>query len=62
MVLVSHDSDFAELAALNGPPPKVIWLRTGNQPTAAIEEALRRYAEAIAAFERDTEAACLEIY
>ncbi|MGB8528228.1 MAG: DUF5615 family PIN-like protein, partial [Rhodoplanes sp.] len=29
-VLVSHDSDFTELAAFNGPPPKVIWLRTGN--------------------------------
>jgi predicted nuclease of predicted toxin-antitoxin system len=34
--LVSQDSDFAELAALLGPPPQVIWLRCGNQPTAAI--------------------------
>jgi predicted nuclease of predicted toxin-antitoxin system len=62
MVLVSHDSDFAELAAFHGPPPKVIWLRAGNQPTAAIEAVLRRHAVAIAAFERDAEAACLEIY
>ena len=61
-VLVSHDSDFAELAALNGSPPKVIWLRTGNQPTGAIEAALRRHADAIAAFEQDAETACLEIY
>lgn len=61
-ILVSLDSDFAELAALNGPPPKVIWLRTGNQPTATVEATLRRFAEAIAAFDEDAEAACLEIY
>ena len=31
--LVTLDSGFAEMAALYGPPPKVIWLRCGNQPT-----------------------------
>jgi predicted nuclease of predicted toxin-antitoxin system len=59
--LVTLDADFAEMASLIGPPPKVIWLRIGNRPTAAVEAALRGHAEAIAAFERD-EAACLEIY
>jgi predicted nuclease of predicted toxin-antitoxin system len=28
--LVSLDSDFAEMSAWLGPPPKVIWLRCGN--------------------------------
>ncbi len=28
--LVSQDSDFAEMAAVLGPPPKVIWLRRAN--------------------------------
>jgi predicted nuclease of predicted toxin-antitoxin system len=37
-VLVSQDADFAEMATLFGPPPKVIWLRGGNRPTAAVEE------------------------
>ena len=37
-IIVSHDSDFAETAALHGPDPKVIWLRSGNQPTAAIKK------------------------
>lgn len=60
-VLVSLDSDFAEFAALKGPPPKVIWLRRGNQPTEAIEALLRERATDIAAFEND-DAACLEIY
>jgi predicted nuclease of predicted toxin-antitoxin system len=61
-VLASLDSDFAEMAALFGPPPKVIWLRCGNQPTAVMERLLRRHIDAIAGFERDESAACLEIY
>ncbi len=60
--LVSLDADFAELATLSGPPPKVIWLRLGNQPTAVIEKLLRDRAEAIAAFESNPAAACLELY
>jgi predicted nuclease of predicted toxin-antitoxin system len=59
--LVSLDADFAERAALKGPPPKVIWLRCGNQPTEIIERLVRSHIEAMAAFERD-DAACLEIY
>src|SRR5437016_5147299 len=52
-ILVSHDADFADLATLFGPPPKVIWLRCGNQPTQAIAGRLRIHAEAIAAFVED---------
>jgi len=59
--LVSLDADFAEIVALLGPPPKVIWLRCGNQPTAVIEKVLRDHAEAIAVFWLGS-AACLEIY
>lgn len=61
-VIVSLDSDFAELAAVFGPPPKVIWLRCGNQSTAYIEALLRSHHEVISAFEQDAVAACLEIY
>jgi predicted nuclease of predicted toxin-antitoxin system len=60
--LVSLDSDFADLAALLGSPPKIIWLRCGNQPTAVIENLLRSHARAIADFELDAAAGCLEIY
>ncbi len=59
--VVSLDVDFAEKAALIGPPPKVIWLRCGNQPTDIIEKLLREYIAVIEAFELD-DAACLEIY
>ena len=49
--IVSQDADFANLAALLGSPPKVIWLRCGNQPTAAIEKLIRDNATAILALE-----------
>ena len=60
-LLVSLDSDFAELAALWRSPPKVIWLRCGNRTTTEIESLLRDHAQAIASFS-DEDAACLEIY
>lgn len=56
-VLVSQDVDFADIATLYGPPPKVIWLRCGNQPNDVIEALLRKHAEAIAAFKEDAAAA-----
>jgi predicted nuclease of predicted toxin-antitoxin system len=49
------------MAALYGPPPKVIWLRCGNQPNQAIEKLLRDHSQVIAAFEQDPTANCLEI-
>ena len=60
--IVSQDVDFAEMAALLGSPPKVIWLRGGNQSTAAISTLLRHHAEIIVSFGNDNETACLEIY
>ncbi|HEY7297133.1 MAG TPA: DUF5615 family PIN-like protein [Xanthobacteraceae bacterium] len=59
--LVSFDADLADMALLLGSPPKVIWLRCGNQPTRVIEKLLRDHLEAIAGFELSS-AACLELY
>jgi predicted nuclease of predicted toxin-antitoxin system len=61
LTIATLDSDFADMAAVLGPPPKVLWLRCGNQPTAAVERLLRQRFEAIEAFEND-QSACLEIY
>src|SRR5467141_3320165 len=61
-ILVSQDADFAEMATLYGPPPKVIWLRCGNQPTDTIEKLLRAHKDEIVAFEHDDTTACWEIY
>jgi predicted nuclease of predicted toxin-antitoxin system len=62
LTVVSQDSDFADMAALFGPPPKVIWLRCGNQTNDFIEKLFRDHAEAIVAFEQDADAACWELY
>jgi predicted nuclease of predicted toxin-antitoxin system len=60
-VIVSLDADFADMSTLFGAPPKIIWLRCGNQPTGIIERLLRQHAGIIALFERE-DASCLEIY
>lgn len=60
--LVTQDSDFADMAALFGPPPKVIWLRCGNQPTSVVAHLLRSQADALRKFEQDKASACWEIY
>ena len=59
--IASLDSDFVDMAAFLGSPPKVIWLRCGNQPSAIIERLLRDHARTIGTFEQD-DANCLEIY
>ena len=60
--IVTQGADFAEMAALIGPPPKVLWLRCGNQPTPLVGDLIRRQAPTIVAFHADDRAACLEIY
>ncbi|MBS0471439.1 MAG: DUF5615 family PIN-like protein [Proteobacteria bacterium] len=60
--IVTLDADFADIAALRGAPPKVIWLRCGNQTTVFVADLLREHAALIESFLDDSEAACLELY
>jgi predicted nuclease of predicted toxin-antitoxin system len=60
--IVTLDADFADLAALRGAPPKVIWLRCGNQPVTVVERLMRDHAALIVDFVASEEAACLELY
>lgn len=48
--------------ALRGAPPKIVWLRCGNQPTIEIARLLREHAGLLEDFDRDGVAACLELY
>lgn len=59
--LITQDADFAEMAALHGAPPKIIWLRGGNRSTRDVETLLRRHEALLAAFERDDDLNCLEL-
>jgi predicted nuclease of predicted toxin-antitoxin system len=61
-VLVSKDADFADMAMLRGAPPKIIWLRCGNVPTAQMAALIRAHQPTITAFGKSDTAVCLEIY
>lgn len=61
LTVVSQDSDFADLAGLYGPPPKVIWLRCGNQTSHVIEKLLRRHSTRIFEFLKDDDSSCIEL-
>ncbi len=54
--IVTFDVDFFDISNLNGYPPKVIWIRTGNITTGQIEkkELICQFIEA--------DYACLEIF
>ena len=41
-IILTKDADFFEQLALEGPPPKVIWLRTGNMRRVDLETMLAR--------------------
>jgi len=53
--IVSKDSDFSERSALHGSPPKVIWLRIGNQAESILRDAFTR----VQAFLSAKEESCL---
>ena len=51
--IVSKDNDFRQLAFLDGPPPKVVWLSVGNAGTTAIANLLLTHVARIQAFDMD---------
>jgi predicted nuclease of predicted toxin-antitoxin system len=57
--IVTADADFYELATTLGPPPKVVWLRGCDYPTAVAEELIRSQAIRIAEFLEEPERAVL---
>ncbi len=60
--IVTKDSDFHELSVLKGVPPKIIWLRCGNQTTQFVGQLLLHKSEAIKNFLVDECSSCLEIF
>ena len=57
--IATADADFYELATTLGPPPKVIWLRGCDYPTAIAEDLIRGQAIRIAEFLQEPERAVL---
>ena len=62
--IVTFDSDFYDIVLINGIPPKIIWLRTGNLKTNELTEILIMNKERILFFINNHEnydIGCLEI-
>lgn len=61
-VIVTKDQDFANRVALEGPPPKVIWVRLGNSTWGEVLAVLRRHEPTISRFLDDPGIGCLELH
>ncbi|MGI8584137.1 MAG: DUF5615 family PIN-like protein [Chitinophagaceae bacterium] len=65
LAIVTFDEDYFTLSVLNGFPPKVIWLRTGNISTRNVEALLKSKRNTVTSFLNDNSVdayGCLEIY
>jgi predicted nuclease of predicted toxin-antitoxin system len=57
--IVTADADFYELAITLGPPPKVVWLKGCDYPTAVAAQLIRDQAIRVTEFLEDSERAVL---
>lgn len=62
LTIVTHDVDFSELSVVKGSPPKIIWLRCGNNTTKHIEKLLIEHHRIISDFIKDTNVSVLQIF
>lgn len=60
--MLSKDSDFNDLNVWRGFPPKIIWLRCGNQPTKIIEQIVKENIHTIKEFYEENTLGLLEIF
>jgi predicted nuclease of predicted toxin-antitoxin system len=62
--IVTFDSDFYDISIINGHPPKIIWIRTGNLTTKQIVQLMIDNQKTIDSFLEDyefDEQSCLEL-
>ncbi len=52
-IIITKDSDFNDLSILQGSPPKVIWLRSGNCKVTDIENSIRENFDILQSFLED---------
>ena len=61
LTIVTKDIDYRELSLVRGHPPKVVWIRLGNGPTADVEALLRQRYNQLIGFNADDAAALIEL-
>lgn len=62
--IVTFDSDFYDMSLINGHPPKIIWIRTGNMSTKEVAQLINSNQKVIESFlyhEELKDTACLEL-
>lgn len=62
LIIVTLDSDFSDFVNLYGAPPKVLWLRCGNQPTNEIENLLKENKNTIDSLFNDKNISIVELF
>ena len=60
-VIVTKDADFYDMTVLYGQPPKIVWLKMGNQSKAATIKTLLDHQQAIEQALIINNHACIEI-
>lgn len=60
--ILTLDEDFYNILLEHNPPPKVIWLRTGNCSTAHLSQIILNNQADIQTFLNSTDHDCLEIF
>ena len=60
-VVVTKDADFYEMSMLYGQPPKIIWLKIGNQSKASTIKVLQDNIEVITQVLLVVDKACIEL-
>ena len=61
-VIVSKDSDFYDLGLLQGTPPQVIWIKSGNSNKTAITQLLLSNQARICSLLLEENLACVELF
>lgn len=61
-VIVTKDSDFIDLSTLYGQPPKIILLKTGNQPWQKTIQVLICYKNQLESALIEANSACVDLY
>ena len=60
--IVTKDSDFCDVSILQGFPPQIIWIRTGNCTTSQIETVIRNHETIICRFLEDAVSGILALF
>ncbi len=60
-IIITQDSDFNDLSIINGYPPYVVWIKSGNSTVTDIEKTLRTHSIRIRDFFENQSLGLIEI-